>query len=191
MKLPIFFILLCIIVAGCSKSSAPTTSNAPQTECGVERWSVKTLSDTGTASISWTPIASTIAQQNTFPEVSVSEEETRLSFEKIVVSIQCTISAYKKEDDSDIHLVLLDAQNDSMIGEIPSVDCQEVAGSPYASDFQAASQWVTDNLGKPSTSFKSAKASVTITGVQFQDFEHEEVGHAKNYREIHPVIKIQ
>jgi len=78
-----------------------------------------------------------------------------------------------------------------MIGEIPSVYCNEVAGSPHASEFQSASQWITDNLGKPSPDFKYSNASVTITGVQFQDFEHEEVGHAKNYREIHPVLKIE
>jgi hypothetical protein len=177
---------------GCAKSSQPSPSaDTTETECGVERWNVKTLTDPDTSSIVWTPVASTIAEQNGFAEISVDVNTPRQDFEKKVVTIQCNIVAYKKEDDSDIHLVLLDAQNDSMIGEIPSIYCNEVAGSPYASEFQTASQWITDNLGKPSTDFKYSNAQVTITGVQFQDFEHEEVGHAKNYREIHPVLKIQ
>ena len=192
MKSSPFLVFLSLIAIGCSKSSAPSSStDFTGVECGVERWNVKTLLDSDASSISWTPVASTVAQQNGYTEVSVGENTPRLDFEKQVVSIQCTIMAYKKEGDSDIHLVLLDAQNDSMIGEIPSIYCSEVGASPYASEFSAASHWVTNNLGKPSTSFKYSNISVTITGVQFQDFEHEEVGHAKNYREIHPVIKIE
>jgi hypothetical protein len=187
-----FCLLSCVFVLGCSKSSQPPSSaDTTETECGVERWHVKTLLDPDTSSISWTPVTSSIAEQNAFAEVTVSEFEARQDFEKVVVSIPCIISAYKKEADGDIHLVLLDAENDSMIGEIPSVDCHEVAGSPYASEFQSAFQWVTDNLGKASTSFNYPNASVTITGVQFQDYPHGQVGHAKNYREIHPVTKIE
>src|ERR1700733_657713 len=191
MKYSLLILITSLIAIGCSKSSQPSSSaDSTETECGVERWSIKTLTDPDTTLIVWTPVASTVAQQNGYSEISVDVNTPRQAFEKIVVSIPCTITAYRKEEDGDIHLVLLDALNDSMIGEIPSVDCHEVAASPYAAEFLAASQWITENLGKPSTDFKYSNASVTITGVQFQDFEHEEVGHAKNYREVHPVIKI-
>ena len=179
-------ITIAVVFAGCSK---PTES--PQAECGIERWHVKNLLDPDASSVLWNSSSSTIAQQDTFTQISINEYTPRLDFEKQTVSIPCTIVEFKKEDDNDIHLVLQDAALDSMIGEIPSTDCAEVAGSSHASDFGAAYQWVREHLGSPSTSFKSANADVTVTGVLFQDFDHGQKGHAKNYREIHPVTKIE
>jgi len=183
-------LLLAGFIGGCSKSSnAPSSSNEP--ECGVERWHVKILTDAASASIIWNPVTTTIAEQNAFPKISVSEDTTRMSFEEQSVTIACTIVAFKREDDKDIHLILIDASQDSMIAEVPSTDCAEVAASAYASDFIAASQWVTANLGTPTTDFKNVNKPATVTGVLFQDFDHGQDGHAKNYREIHPVTKIE
>ena len=182
-------LLIAGLIAGCSKSSGPSSSSEP--ECGVERWHVKILTDPAVSQINGTPVTTTLAAQNAFPELSVSEDTTRMTFEEQAVTIACTIVAFKKEDDKDIHLILVDNAHDSMIAEIPSTDCAEVAASAYAADFDAASQWVTTNLGTPSTSFKNVSKAVTITGVLFQDFDHGQDGHAKNYREIHPVTKIE
>jgi hypothetical protein len=183
-------ITLCLALAACSKSSnGPSSASEP--ECGVERWHVKILTDPAASQINRTPITTTIATQNAFPEITVSEDTTRMAFEEQVVTVSCTIVAFVREDDKDIHLIIVDNAKDSMIAEIPSTECAEVAASAYASDFDAASQWVTTNLGTPSTDFKNVNKAVTITGVLFQDFNHGQDGHAKNYREIHPVTKIE
>jgi hypothetical protein len=185
------WILLCILAAGCSKSNNNAPNSPSEPECGIERWHVKILTDPATSSINWTPISTTIAEQNGFPQVNVSEDTTRMAFEDTVVSMSCTIVAFKREDDKDIHLIVVDAALDSMIAEIPSTDCAEVAASSHASDFDAAAAWVSTNLGTPSTDFKHVSKSVTIIGVLFQDFPHGQDGHAKNYREVHPVTKIE
>ena len=114
-----------------------------------------------------------------------------MAFEEQAVTVQCTITAFVREDDKDIHLILVDNSGDSMIAEIPSTECMEVAASAYASEFNTASVWVTNNLGTPGSDFKNVNKAATITGVLFQDFDHGQDGHAKNYREIHPVTKIE
>lgn len=152
---------------------------------------MKILTDPAVSSINWTPVTTTVAQQNAFPELIVSEDTTRLAFEEQAVSVSCTIAAFVREDDKDIHLIIVDDTHDSMIAEIPSTDCAEVAASAYAGQFDAASQWIITNLGTPSTDFKNVNKAATITGVLFQDFNHGQDGHAKNYREIHPVTKIE
>jgi hypothetical protein len=184
------WILLCILAAGCSSSNnQPNSPSEP--ECGIERWHVKILTDAASSNIDWTPVATTIAQQNAFPQLIVSEDTTRMAFEEQAVSMACTIVEFKKEDDRDIHLVLVDTAQDSMIAEIPGTSCAEVAASSHAAGFDAAAKWISDHLGTPDTYFKHVNVSATITGVLFQDFAHGQEGHAKNYREIHPVTNIQ
>ena len=41
------------------------------------------------------------------------------------------------------------------------------------------------------SSFKHVNLPATVTGVPFQDFPHGQIGHAPNYVEIHPVLKIE
>lgn len=188
---PFRWILFCLLIAGCSKSSTNVPNSPSEPECGIERWHVKILTDAASANIIWTPVTTTIAEQNAFPKITVNEDTTRMSFEDTVVSLACRIVAFKREYDKDIHLILVDAAQDSMIGEIPGTSCAEVAASPHASDFEAAATWVSNNLGTPTTDFKHVSKSVTITGVLFQDFAHGQDGHSKNYREVHPVTKIQ
>ncbi|SRR5581483_6469607 len=189
---PQYFVLIsfALFAIGCSSSNnQPNSPSEP--ECGIERWHVKILTDPETKNIDWSAMSTTIAEQNTFPKISVSEDTGRMAFEEQAVTLTCTIAAFKKEDDHDIHLVLIDSSADSMIAEIPSTSCAEVAASAYASQFDAASQWVSQHLGTPGTDFRHTNARATITGVLFQDFDHGQTGHAKNYREIHPVTKIE
>ena len=115
----------------------------------------------------------------------------RLAFERQTLTIPCTIVAFKLENDSDLHLILQDQKNDSMIAEIPNVACEEVAKSTHASEFIAAKNWVIQHLGTPKKSFVKTNVAATVTGVLFQDFAHGQKGHATNYMELHPVLKIE
>src|SRR5579872_4198678 len=98
------WILLCILAAGCSKSNNNSPNSPSGPECGIERWHVKILTDAASANINWTPVSTTIAAQNAFQQISVSEDTTRMSFEEQAVSMSATIVAFKMEDDKDIHL---------------------------------------------------------------------------------------
>ena len=187
------FAALCLllIAVGCSKSdNSLSGSSTDTTECGVERWHVKNLLDADASSVRWNDSATSIAEQSAFDTVKVGEFTPRLDFEKQLYSIPCTIVAFKHEDDSDIHLIIVDG-TDSMIAEVPSVSCAEIDASAHAPDFASARNWVFSHLGMPSTSFKSVNVPATVTGILFQDFPHGQKGHARNYREIHPVTKIE
>lgn len=185
-------VMLALFLSGCSGSSNNPSTSTEEPPCGIERWNVKILADAATSKINWNAVPTTIAEQNSFPEIKVSEDTTRMAFEEQAVSMPCTIAAFKLEDDHDIHLVLVDNAGDSMVGEIPGTSCPEVAASPYASEFNSAAKWVSDHLGTASPDeFKHVNVNVTVTGVLFQDFVHDVTGHAKNYREIHPVTNIQ
>ncbi len=143
------------------------------------------------AAIDWSATVSSIAVQDTFTQITVEEFTPRLAFEKQTVRIACTIVAFKQEDDSDIHIIMVDAFRDSMIGEIPDISCAEIGASHYATQFSGARDWLRVHLGTPSTYFKYVSVPATVTGVLFQDFNHGEKGHSKNFREIHPVTKIE
>ena len=195
-KLPLRLIVLAVLAFGllhsCSKSSdSPTQSAVDSIQCGVERWGVKTLTDSDAGSVALAAINSSIFEQDTCAQVTVGEQTPRLAFERQLVRIPCTIVAFKHEDDSDIHLIITDDIQDTMIAEIPSVSCPVVSTSAHAGDYRAAAQWVASNLGKLTTSFKHVSMKATITGVVFQDFAHGQTGHSPNYREIHPVLKIE
>ncbi len=184
------YLALALFAASCSSNN--NQPNAPATaECGVERWHVKILTDPAVGAIHWQPVATTIADQNSFPQINVSDDTGRMAFEEQAVTVPATIVAFKREDDQDIHLVLVDSFQDSMIAEIPSTSCPEVAASAYAPDYNSAAQWVTAHLGTPTSDFKHVNVNATITGVLFQDFAHGQTGHARNYREVHPVTKIE
>ena len=186
-------VLLSLFALSCGSSSQTAQSTQPplDVECGIERWHVKTLLDPDTAKIVWTPVASSIAEQSAFSRVSVNLTAPRLDFEEQVTAIQCTIVSYKREDDNDIHLILQDSAGNQMIAEIPSVSCAEVMRTSHGMDYGAATDWVTANLGKPTTSFKDANKAATVTGVLFQDFSHGQKGAAPSQREIHPVLSIK
>ena len=189
-------VLLAIIVVGCSKSettpSGPTPADSVHEEaCGVERWAVKNLFDADVQNVNFTPRVSSISEIQSLQQVPVRDSLARMSFERQALSIPCTIVAFKQEDDSDLHLVITDDMNDSMIAEIPSVSCPEVAKSSYAAEFISTRMWATQHLGSPKKSFVQTKVPATVTGVLFQDFPHGQKGHAANYMELHPVLKIE
>lgn len=188
-------LLLCATIVGCSKSETPTSGPAPTDSiheaCGLERWDVKNLLDKDVASINFNARVSSIADIDTLAQIALHDSLGRLPFECQTLAVNCTIVAFKLEDDSDLHLILQDALNDSMIAEIPSVSCAEVAKSSHAAEFIAARTWAVQQLGNPKKSFVKTSVPAILTGVLFQDFAHGQKGHARNYLELHPVLKIE
>src|ERR1700752_3517349 len=117
MKFRLSFTVLAFaaFLASCSSSNNFTTS---EPECGIERWHVKILTDPAAQTINWTPMPTTISEQNSFPELHLSEDTGRIEIEEQAVTITGTITAFKREDDSDIHLIVVDDSGDSIIAEI-------------------------------------------------------------------------
>jgi hypothetical protein len=159
-------------------------------QCGVERWSIKTGTDSGASAIDLTSSSSTTVSSLT----SLSAPQpipvgSRVSpTETTDWTINATLIEFKAENDSDYHLVISDDAGNTMIAEIPSPDCVG-ASSPFASAIaQARAKF--DAAFTPSSSFQHVNVPVQIKGVAMFDFLHGQTGVAPNGIEIHPVMDI-
>src|SRR5882757_6352709 len=168
--------------------SAPLSSTG---SCGVERWSVKTGTDTDRAKItlqSTTP--TTIAALGALTAPSSLPSNNRVApTEDTVYQVHATLTQYKLEADSDYHLVLTDESGHTMIAEIPDPACVG-STSPLTSSIQKA-RGQFDAKYTATTSFKTANVAVTVTGVGFFDFLHGQTGVAPNGIELHAVLDLQ
>lgn len=160
--------------------------------CGSERWSIKALLDTDTSLIRWDSVVQTsVTSLASLPRVSVSRTTPRLPEERIVYSIDAIVTDYKKEEDQDVHIVVKDPTSDStMVVELPSTECPEIAVTPHANKYDSSLAWIKSNIGNPTTSFKEANRPVRIVGVLFRDRYHGQRGMAANAVELHPILSI-
>jgi hypothetical protein len=159
--------------------------------CGVERWSVKTGTDPDAGLINLaTTQPNTIATMRSWAAPNPIPANNRVApYETTVWVLNATLTEFKLENDSDIHLVLQDAGGLTMIAEIPSPGCVG-ASSPLAAGItNARSQFQA--VYTPTTSFQTVNVPVRVTGVGMFDFLHGQTGVAPNGIELHPVIDIQ
>src|SRR5215470_11170912 len=124
--------LLLSILAGLLFSSTLVWS-----QCGVERWSVKTGTDPDAGLVNLNSSTSTtVASMRAFTAPNPIPANNRVSpAETTQWVINATLTVYKLESDSDYHLVLQDASGNTMIVEIPSPTCVG-AGSPFLPGIQ-------------------------------------------------------
>jgi len=158
--------------------------------CGVERWSVKTGTDPDASLVDINnPVPSTISYLASLTAPSSPPLDARVQpTETTTFVLDATLVEYKLEGDSDYHLVLKDAQGNTMIAEIPDPACVG-AGSPLASGIQNARSEF-DAKYTATTSFHTVNIPVEIKGVGFFDFLHGQTGVAPNGIELHPVTNI-
>jgi hypothetical protein len=174
---------------GCTSSNQTSAQPTDETECGVERWHVKNLADPDTLLVQFgNVIQSSIVSEDSIPEPS--SPDVRLPLERVVIKITAILVAYKLEDDGDIHLVLQDTGGNSMIAEIPDPTCSPAKHTSHSGNYAAAIQWLKDNVGNPTTSFKDCNVSITVTGVRYFDYFHSQRGVSPNAIEIHPVLTL-
>ena len=160
----------------------------PATGCGVERWAVKTLTDPGTTRIDPAPKDSTVAALGGIappvdPTDRVAPTETTVFR---LTGVQMT--AFKSEDDSDVHLALSDGNGHTMIAEFPAATCDTTAPAPLRSQMATARTAFIAACGQPTGSYKTVAGTATLTGVGFFDRIHGQRGVAPNGIELHPVL---
>src|SRR5205823_5039815 len=128
--------------------------------CGVERWSVKTGTDSDAKQINLSNTTpTTIATLTALPAPSPIPSNNRVQpTETTVFSIAATLTVYKREDDSDYHLVISDGNGHTMITEIADPQCVG-AGSPLLQGIQNARNEFDARL-RATTSFKTANLVV-------------------------------
>jgi len=171
-------------------SPSPSPSASPAVSCGVERWSVKTGTDPEAGLVNTSAVTTTsVAAMDAQPKPSSLPDNARIKpTETTVYSITATLTVYKREDDSDYHLVLTDTAANTMIVEIPHPSCVGDS-SPFKSSI-TSTRAKFDAAYAATTSFKTANVPVTVTGVGFFDFLHGQTGVAPNGIELHPLLDI-
>ena len=164
---------------------------AAAVQCGVERWAVKTGTDPDAGSVDLSRVTSTtVAALTSIPEPGELPGNSRIRpTETTVFSVTATVSWYKREDDSDYHVVVEDELGNSMITELPNPECVG-QGSPFAAQIVIARAQFDARL-TATTSFKNAGMLAKVTGVGFFDFRHGQRGLAPNAIELHPVLSIE
>ena len=175
---------------GEEREALAATPYASSGQCGVERWSVKTGTDPDASLVNInSPVVSTISYLRSVSAPSSPPLNSRVQpTETTTYVLDATLVEYKLEGDSDYHLVLKDAQGNTMIAEIPDPACVG-AGSPFAAGIQNARS-AFDAKYTATTSFKTVNIPVEIKGVGFFDFLHGQTGVAPNGIELHPITDI-
>lgn len=162
---------------------ATVPSNAQIRRCGVDRWPVKTLADRDSGKVDYSPVESTISKLGaiSIPEIPYPADQRIAPHELRVYRVVAIVDQILSESDLDWHLVLRDPNeaDATLIAEIPSPDC---AATPAHAKLYAAAR---DSLRKV-----PRKGVVTIEGVGFFDFIHNQRGRARNSFELHPVLRI-
>jgi hypothetical protein len=173
-----------------SPTPTPGPTSVPSVTCGEERWSVKTGTDPDAGSVNTSAVTPTsVAAMGSLPKPTSLPENARIRpTETTVYSITATLTFFKREDDSDYHLVLTDTAGNTMITEIPLPACVGETSPFKAAITSARAEF--DAAYAATTSFKTANAPVTVTGVGFFDFLHGQTGVAPNGIELHPVLDI-
>jgi hypothetical protein len=189
---------------------APADAAALMTAAAHERWSVKTAADAeAQAMTTQAPTTATIAALIGLPIPAILPLDGRSDGpEKTVYQLTATLQAFGREADGDYHMVLADAQGNTMIAEIPnpgdftspSYFVTQITNTRTAFDSHFT---ITEDMSAPTdpaaaaalaaagaTGFQDVNVPVTLTGLGYFDFKHGQRGVAPNAIELHPVINI-
>ena len=172
-----------------------------------ERWVVKTAADPDAQAMAGqAPTPTTIAELIAVPVPPLLAPDGRSdSTEKTVWQLSVTLREYGRETDGDYHMVLADAQGNTMIGEIPnpgdvssqSYFATQITNTRTAFDTHfnevediTAPSPQADPVAEATIAFRAVGIPVTLTGLGYFDFIHGQRGVAPNAIELHPVISI-
>jgi hypothetical protein len=174
--------------------STPAPASKPPVECGVERWTVKPLTDDRANRVNFNPIDSTVADLRALQAPDIRANAQRQAGEFTTYRLRVRLRSFKIEKDSDIHLVVADITDatKTMIVEIPNAGCTRTAGPTSRRRMAAARAALLRACGAPSTSsFATLTGTATITGVAFYDMLHGQRGVAPNGIELHPLLSFK
>jgi hypothetical protein len=180
------------------KPSAPPLPAVPSplvgTQCGVERWNVKTLADPAAIDVDLQPRATTVHHLVGLRIRHRPGERRVAPVELTTYMLGARLVEYKLEADSDIHLVVADpSSGETMIVEFPADGCTQGATTSQRTNMSRARAQLFRSCGLPppdprsTAPFVRLRGAATITGVGFLDTVHGQTGVARNGIELHPV----
>jgi hypothetical protein len=166
---------------------------APLT-CGVERWPVKTLSDTDALRVNFAPVSSSVAiLSSLLPHCGDGPDKARAYSEEFqVFEVVGRITGVRAEDDRDFHVAIADPSDASatMVTEVADPGCSGASASPFGQQLQAArAGFDTLRAGRSLSALPGEL--VRVRGVGFYDFNHGQTGRSRSCIELHPVLSIE
>ena len=179
-----------VVLAGGAATAAPVRlEKTAEKGCNVRLKGLKTLSDPQRKLVNLHPKNTTLAAINALPQSRPTPKTRSTAFARQVWRITAQITEFTAEGDSDIHLVLFDADAYG-IAEMPAGECLPKLTRDRKA-ILAARKTFTISCGQPTNSWKQLGAVATITGVGFFDIPHTQKPHAVNFAELHPVTGIK
>lgn len=185
---------------------SPSTPPAPPfsgAHCGKERWGTKTGTDDLAGDVDLgSPLSTSIAAMTALPwplpnvpvTSNLPDERFPPTETQVYVLRNVALVCFKREDDSDFHLVLRDG-GATMIGEIPEPHCV-ADSSPFKTKIASAraafvNQFPNGSPSCPANLSDATLATISISGVGFFDRVHNQKGVSpSNGIELHPVLSI-
>lgn len=175
---------------------APQARSTPASlvsKCGSERWAVKTLTDAAAPMVRFDHVKATSVDHLRGLKAPTSLKATtprRSGAERSVYRVTALLMSMRKEDDSDVHLVISDPKlGGSMIVEFPAFTCttggnkiERRAMRQARADLEAACG------GEVGSTPVTLTGTATISGVGFFDIIHGQTGVAPNGIELHPAL---
>lgn len=162
--------------------------------CGIERWSVKTLSDPDVTHVDVDNIQSTtIKDLNLLPAHCSGIPMLRAYPPEFqVFEVTGRIIVARLEDDRDYHVALADPADGSftVVTEIPDPQCQGATSSPYRQTL-AQVRAAFDALVAGRSVSSVVGTTVRVHGVGFYDFNHGQTGRSQSCIELHALISLQ
>jgi hypothetical protein len=187
--------LLASTGCGASSPASPSPPPGPITglSCGVERWSVKTLSDPDAATIDPSRVQPTTIKDLNLVTGHCGGGPDRRTFaeEFQVYEVIGRITLVRLEDDRDFHIALADADEPAytIVTEIADPMCRGVVSSPFLSLFgEVKTKFDGIRAGRSLASLAGTK--VRARGVGFFDFNHNQTGRSQSCIELHPITAI-
>lgn len=158
-------------------------------QCGVDRWTIKTGTDTAAKSISMMPTITTTTElvRLASPTITSTTPRTAPTETKLFALRDVKIQLARLESDSDYHLVLAQGPY-TMIAEVPFPGCVN-ASSPWYCLITRARAAVDAKI-QVTTVGSNPGLVASIVGVGFFDDEHAQTGAAPNQIELHAVLAI-
>lgn len=152
---------------------------------GSQRWEVKVASDEAAEEIVNKAEIITLAELIAYRTDTLPKGNARAYSEKFTYTLKNVFITHAiLENDNDIHLVIEDGKKNTLIAEIPDVDCEVTEDSHFVTQIAKAR--------KTFVRYQDTydQYLFNITGVFFKDKPHGQTGRAPNNVELHPVIAL-
>lgn len=158
--------------------------------CGSDRWTVKTMTDADWRRVELRAVPTTIQALNRLPRPARRPAARRTPAELRTYCVDAWLVGIRPQDDGDLHLELIapDDTGSKILAEVPDARCNEVCKSTFATAFARARAAIEARVARDPGD--ELRIRMRITGVAFFDRNHGQIGAARNFLELHPVLAV-